>query len=133
VENDMKMRIALVGLVSAGAMTVGLGLLASPASAQDLDCPDFPTQEAAQAEFDRVPGDPMRLDADGDGIACEDRPSGVAGAPAPAGESAPTGGVATGFGGLADEGSSPIWMFGLIGGAALLTVLGLTRGRFLQS
>lgn len=40
----------------------------------DYDCPDFPTQVAAQAYFDEYPGDPSGLDGDGDGIACESNP-----------------------------------------------------------
>lgn len=38
----------------------------------DLDCEDFATQEEAQAEFDLDPSDPNGLDADNDGLACED-------------------------------------------------------------
>jgi hypothetical protein len=38
----------------------------------DLDCADFPSQAAAQAEFRRDPSDPHGLDADNDRIACED-------------------------------------------------------------
>jgi Excalibur calcium-binding domain len=46
------------------------------AAAQDtLNCSDFTFQEDAQAEFDRDPSDPNNLDADNDGIACEDLPS----------------------------------------------------------
>ena len=41
---------------------------------RDLDCADFASQEEAQAVFDRDPSDPNRLDADNDGIACEDYP-----------------------------------------------------------
>jgi hypothetical protein len=46
----------------------------TPALAQtdDLDCADFPSQEAAQAEYNRDPSDPNGLDADDDGEACED-------------------------------------------------------------
>lgn len=52
-------------------------LLASMAVAQeDLNCEDFDTQEEAQAEYDSDPSDPHGLDADNDGIACEDLPSG---------------------------------------------------------
>lgn len=41
----------------------------------DRDCGDFDTQEEAQRFFDRAgPGDPHRLDADGDGRACEGLP-----------------------------------------------------------
>ena len=45
-------------------------LTGSPAHA-DLNCSDFPSQAAAQAELRRDPSDPNRLDADRDGIACE--------------------------------------------------------------
>lgn len=38
----------------------------------DLDCADFATQPEAQAEFDADPSDPNGLDADDDGIACEE-------------------------------------------------------------
>ena len=44
----------------------------SQASARDLDCADFANQ--AEAEEYLYPGDPNRLDADSDGIACEDLP-----------------------------------------------------------
>lgn len=37
----------------------------------DLDCMDFSSQEAAQAEYDADPGDPNGLDRDDDGYACE--------------------------------------------------------------
>lgn len=43
------------------------------------NCPDFDTQEEAQAFFDQDPSDPDGLDADDDGQACEDSlPSGGA-------------------------------------------------------
>ena len=38
----------------------------------DLDCADFPTQQAAQRELESDPSDPNNLDADDDGIACEE-------------------------------------------------------------
>ena len=47
----------------------------SPASASDKDCSDFATQRAAQIFFLKHGGpryDPDRLDADHDGVACED-------------------------------------------------------------
>jgi hypothetical protein len=59
--------IALVGLLFAA--------LPSPASASDKDCSDFATQRAAQIFFLKHGGpryDPDRLDADHDGVACED-------------------------------------------------------------
>lgn len=39
----------------------------------DMDCADFPTQAASQAVLSADRSDPNRLDADGDGIACETR------------------------------------------------------------
>jgi len=55
-------------------LAVLLGAAGAPdtASAQDLDCADFSTQAEAQAYL--LPGDPHRLDGDGDGRACEDLP-----------------------------------------------------------
>jgi hypothetical protein len=60
--------IALAGLAG------GAILAASPshARAADYDCADFADQ--AEAEEYLLPGDPYRLDADSDGIACEDLP-----------------------------------------------------------
>lgn len=43
-----------------------------PARALDYDCSDFANQAEAQAHL--LPGDPYRLDADNDGVACEDLP-----------------------------------------------------------
>jgi endonuclease YncB( thermonuclease family) len=58
----------------AGLLTL---LASSPAQAiADRDCSDFATQKAAQIFFlQHSPGsDPHRLDAEGDGIACESNP-----------------------------------------------------------
>jgi hypothetical protein len=38
----------------------------------DLDCADFATPQQAQAVYDQDPSDPNGLDADNDGIACEE-------------------------------------------------------------
>jgi hypothetical protein len=38
----------------------------------DLDCADFDSQQEAQDELEDDPSDPNNLDADNDGIACED-------------------------------------------------------------
>lgn len=43
----------------------------APAPARDLNCSDFASQAAAQAELRRDPSDPNGLDTDRDGIACE--------------------------------------------------------------
>jgi hypothetical protein len=111
----------------------------------DRDCRDFATREPAQAAFDLESSDPERLDADNDGLACEERPSvpGSATTTAPGAVATPraasagpvgtdegsgavvgpqpTGGVATGFG-PTDSGHG--W---LVGGAALVAG-GLTTG-----
>jgi hypothetical protein len=41
------------------------------AATADRDCPDFATQADAQAALENRAGDPERLDADDDGVACE--------------------------------------------------------------
>lgn len=64
-----------------------LGLLPPGAAAGDLDCADFATQEEAQENL--FPGDPHRLDGDGDGIACEELPSGGSGSGGETGSSQP--------------------------------------------
>src|SRR3712207_2204487 len=70
----MHRRFCLLTVVSF-ALTL---LLGSAAGAQaDLDCSDFDTQQEAQAELERDPSDPHGLDADKDGIACEELPSGA--------------------------------------------------------
>ena len=58
---------------------------ASPApSGADLDCADFTTQAEAQAVLDADPSDPNGLDADDEGIACEDSVGGGSAASPPA-------------------------------------------------
>lgn len=65
--------------IGATASLIALMLFSLPAgaSASDKDCADFPTQRAAQVFFLKHGGprrDPDRLDADNDGVACEDNP-----------------------------------------------------------
>jgi LPXTG-motif cell wall-anchored protein len=48
----------------------------SPGPGDVLNCEDFTTQSEAQAVLDADLSDPNRLDADGDGIACETLPAG---------------------------------------------------------
>jgi hypothetical protein len=61
-------------LVLSTAMVICLAGPPGAAAAQhrDYDCADFATQ--AEAEEYLLPGDPYNLDADNDGIACEDNP-----------------------------------------------------------
>lgn len=78
--------------------------LSGVAHAADLDCKDFKYQEDAQQVYNRDPSDPNRLDADHDGIACEDnphRPGGSTGSQSGDNGAAPQGGVETGAGGMA--------------------------------
>ena len=86
------------------AAAVMLALWATPASAQDdQNCADFPSQAAAQAHLRQDPSDPDRLDADNDGLACENYPNYPEGSPrdeTPVG--AATGGGDTGGGGNGD-------------------------------
>lgn len=54
---------------------VALAFAAAPAHARDKDCSDFSSHRQAQHYFKKHGGprhDPDRLDADHDGIACED-------------------------------------------------------------
>jgi hypothetical protein len=69
----MRRTPAAAGVLTSAALALGLsiGLGAGTAHAADLDCKDFATQQQAQVVYDAVPGDPNRLDRDGDGIACE--------------------------------------------------------------
>lgn len=88
--------------VLAATAVLTAGPLHSIAQAQtDLDCRDFAFQEDAQAEFDRNPADPHRLDEDqgpDDGIACEVLPRRNAAA-LTAVTAVPTRGVQGGVGG----------------------------------
>lgn len=68
--------------------TLGLSALSpSAVLALDYNCEDFATQEEAQEYL--LPGDPYGLDADNDGIACEDLPSESGGGDEGGGGSAP--------------------------------------------
>lgn len=58
------------------AMVVLL-VFAPAALAQDIDCSDEVAQSDEQAILDADPSDPNRLDADNDGIACEDPETGT--------------------------------------------------------
>lgn len=71
-------------LVCSIAALVGLPSTAAATHTGDLDCPDFPSQAAAQSHLDAHPGDPDGLDGDADAKPCETLPCPCAGAPAPA-------------------------------------------------
>ncbi|MEK6276932.1 MAG: thermonuclease family protein [Actinomycetota bacterium] len=70
----------LLGLFGVALLVIGVSLTetgSESARAADRDCSDFSNQAAAQSYFISKGGpssDPDRLDADGDGVACEDLP-----------------------------------------------------------
>lgn len=80
-----KMTITAIAVVILVAMPSTA--LASHLGTPDRDCSDFSTQQQAQTYYEAHGGpaqDPDRLDADGDGRACDSLPSGGTTAPAPA-------------------------------------------------
>lgn len=160
--------------LAASAMGAFLLLSGPAASAQDgdLDCGDFSSEAAAQANLDANPSDPNRLDANDNGQACEnfDGPymgggeasasttvstpvvtsapvtsspvtsapvtsSPVTSPPVTTGSDSgvmPSGGVATGFGGTADQGDdggteTTPWSTWVLGAGMLLTAIGVTQ------
>lgn len=129
-------RLAMTTVLAAGLV----GLAGSPALAtgtDDLNCDDFDSQAAAQAEYDSDTSDPNQLDADDDGEACEntDYPSDGGDDPSPSptetttpgtGESTtggtggmemPSGGVDAGAGGAAGDVSGLLASGGLLAAA----------------
>src|ERR1700709_1892200 len=88
----------------AAAAVVFAGLrvpLAGSAPAADQNCSDFATQAQAQAVYNADPSDPNHLDADHDGIACEN----LAGGSESQVGTTPVGGVPAGDGSTADDGT----------------------------
>ena len=72
-----KTRIGIAALAALVALCTAALLVSSAAAFVDKDCSDFPTQRKAQKYFKKHGGpkrDPSRLDADHDGVACEDLP-----------------------------------------------------------
>ena len=123
-------RTTVVATVVAAALCFPM---AGVAAAQDLDCSDFATQEAAQAVYNTNRTDPFDLDRDNDNRACERLPSGRY-EDDPDGGTTPTKGVETGAGGTADlvtadlvtaaedtadDSSGPLLPLGIVGGAVL--------------
>ncbi|GAA2349409.1 hypothetical protein GCM10009854_28750 [Saccharopolyspora halophila] len=128
----MRCRASMIAVIFAGTAAFALP---GTAIAQDRDCADFSSRQEAQSAFESVPGDPERLDADNDGLACEALESNSESAPAEgessapvegegdsqapvgAGDSgmAPTGGVEAGHGGMADRASDAALPLGLTG------------------
>lgn len=66
--------VVLSSAAALAAICLTTASAAPIATTSDYDCSDFATQEEAQEYLE--PGDPYGLDADNDGIACEDLPPG---------------------------------------------------------
>lgn len=100
-------------------LTAGLsGAAAGTALAAERDCADFSSQAEAQAALENDPTDPEYLDANHDGVACEDydyAAGGQVGTP-------PTGGVATGDGSTSGSGGGALPF--LVGGVGLVAAGG---------
>ena len=82
----MALRLLIVAIVLASGLSLRVAWdeLTDPytpayAQTDQYDCASFGSQESAQAEYDRNPSDPSNLDADNDGIACEEYDYGVGG------------------------------------------------------
>lgn len=90
-------------------------------AAGDRDCTDFNTQAEAQDYFESNGGSATnnvdRLDADSDGLACEEL------------SDTPQGGIDTGAGGTAPAASSGIGLPLGVGGALLLLAMGIAAAR----
>ena len=120
----MRRTAAAAGLLVAAGLS--LTVTGTAHAAPDRDCPDFATQAEAQAAFDSAPGDAERLDADGDGQACEDFGYGAAPAQVPQVPKQPSGGVRAGDGSATQDGSTAVTVlvggtaFAAAGGAALM-------------
>jgi Excalibur calcium-binding domain len=80
-QHELRSRRGRVLPVVFTALWVFTLIFAAPAFAQEdqFDCASFGSQEAAQAELERDPSDPSNLDADDDGIACEELSGGTEG------------------------------------------------------
>ena len=63
-----------LGFAVALTAMVAAGFLLNANVALALNCSDFVSQAAAQARLREDPTDPDRIDADGDGLACENNP-----------------------------------------------------------
>jgi hypothetical protein len=121
---------AAAGVLITAALSLGF---TGTATAADLNCSDFTTQAAAQAELDKDRTDPNGLDRDKDGIACETLPGANAAQPISEDDTVigagqvsarPAGAVAAGDGSSSGEGSALPYVLGGValaaaGGAAV--------------
>lgn len=124
----MRTRSLTLAVLAAAAMSVGF---AGTASAADLNCDDFASQADAQANLVANPTDPNRLDADDDGLACENYAYAAGSPTSNEGQAVvvaqvpnrPAGGVAAGDGSSDSASALPYLLGGLAvvgaGGAAV--------------
>jgi hypothetical protein len=123
-ENCMRVRTTAAATVLAAVATLPLAGIAN-AEPTDRDCEDFATQQEAQAALDARLGDPERLDADNDGIACEWLVSVSNTTIKGQVRSVPQGGLDTGDGTTADDARSELLVAGgiiLAGGLAVAAI-----------
>jgi hypothetical protein len=95
----------------------------------NYDCADFETRAQAKAVLERDPSDPHYLDGDGDGIPCEDLPSG-SGASGAGSSSAPATGPATMAGALPPSAEDALSMLGRLTVAPSGSMVGYSRDEF---
>ena len=84
------LRMRRLAVTLALAIAAGLPLTGTAFAQADRDCPDFPNQAAAQSALESRAGDPERLDADHNGVACEDFPYSTFTGPSPTTAPPPT-------------------------------------------
>jgi hypothetical protein len=131
----MVLRVTVAAAVL--ACSASLPLAGASLAQADHGCRDFASQEEAQSALQ--PSDPERLDADNDGIACENLSAGGSSQPngQPGGASSgasgaqqdsatpPSGGVEAGDGGTDRDVANPTLPWILIVGGAVLAGVGL--------
>ena len=84
------LRMRRLAVTLALAIAAGLPLTGTAFAQADRDCPDFPNQAAAQSALESRAGDPERLDADHNDVACEDFPYSTFTGPSPTTAPPPT-------------------------------------------
>lgn len=123
----MRIRTTAAAMVLAAGAALPLAGVAQ-AQPDDRDCPDFSSQQEAQEALDSAVGDPERLDADDDGIACEtldgsDSGGGQDDAADDQVTAVPRGGVDTGDGSAAGDEAPVLLLLGGFTAAAGATVV----------
>lgn len=68
----MRRLLFLAALCAVAMLALAPMALAQQEADEDLNCEDFSSREEAQATLDADPSDPNGLDADGNGLACDE-------------------------------------------------------------